>query len=258
MSLISDGINKVRVFELPAGIWGDGSVVGAPRIALVKWRSSRTNKLYQVYVNGRYAGSTVESDQRQMVVQLPTSFGTAVRIEVFAVEAEDAAVDFSSEFDRPAGETGRVKITLLRNQKLPLGAVAQIYSDNGTGQIDYDTPINDLPIYIWPSWQDKTGFGASDFGESDFGYDGAAAVGFGVGYFGYGWYGQDADTIEWVSKSFGAGVYKFAVKIFDQLGNVSGAAETGEVVVIPAATPAESLSVSSFDKQANQLVLTIA
>jgi len=258
MSLISDGIDKVRVFELPAGIRADGVVVGTPRIALVKWRTSWTDKLYQIYVNGRYAGSTVESAQRQMVVHLPTSFDTAVRIEVFAVETEDAAVDFSSELDWSAGETGRVKITLLRNQKLPLGAAAQIYSDNGTGQIDYDTPINELPIYIWPSWQDKTGFGMSCFGEVDFGYDSAAAVGFGIGYFGYGWYGQDADTIEWVSKAFGPGVYKFAAKIFDQLGNISEAVETGEVTVIPAATPAESLSVSSFDKQANQLVLSIA
>lgn len=257
MSLISDGINKVRVFELPAGIWGDGSVVGVPRIALVKWRSSGTNKLYQVYVNDRYAGSTVESDQRQMVVQLPTSFGTAVRIEVFAVKAEDAAVDFSSKFDWSAGETGRVKITLLRNQKLPLGSVAQIYSDNGTGQIDYNTPINELPVCIWPSWQDKTGFGMSRFGEGDFGYDGAAAVGFGIGCFGYGWYGQDADAIEWVSEALEAGVYKFAVKIFDLSGNVSAASETGEVTVIPAAKPAERLAVSSFDKQTNQLVLNI-
>jgi hypothetical protein len=54
-----------------------------------------------------------------------------------------------------------------------------------------------------------------------------------------------------------AGVYKFAVKVVDKLGNVSSVSETGEITVIPAAKPAERVSVSSFDKQTNKLVLKI-
>jgi len=54
-----------------------------------------------------------------------------------------------------------------------------------------------------------------------------------------------------------AGVYKFAVKVTDQVGNQSGVSETSQVTVIPAARPAEQVSVSSFDKQTNQLVLSV-
>ena len=85
MALISSGIEKVRAFELAGGIWEDGKSVAAPRIALVKWRSSWTDKFYQIYVGGQYAGATLETEQRQMVVQIPTSLETPVRIEVFAV-----------------------------------------------------------------------------------------------------------------------------------------------------------------------------
>jgi hypothetical protein len=257
MSLISSGIEKVRAFELAGGVWADGGSYSMPRVALVKWRSSWSDKLYQVYVNGRYAGTAVETDQRQMVVPLPTSFETAVRIEVFAVEAEDAHVDFSCELSSSIGESGRVKIRMLRDQKLPAGGTIQIYSDNGTGEIDYENAVNGGPIRVWPTWQDKGGFGMSRFGLSDFGYDGAAAVGFGRGVFGSGLFGFDAEVFEWVSPSLSTGVYKCGVKVSDEAGNESGGSETGQIAVIPAARPAEKLDVSSFDKQTNELVLKI-
>lgn len=258
MSLISSGIDKVRVFELPCGIWADGSNVGTPRMALVKWQSSWGDRFYQVYINGRYAGSTLDTQQRQIVVQVPTSLEAAVRIEVFAVEAEEADIDFSSDLDSSAGQSGKVRITLLRDQNLPIGSTLQIYSDNGTGEIDYDTALNNLPIPVWPAWQDKAGFGMSRFGFSDFGFDSSAAVGFGKGSFGNGQFGLDADSLEWVSPQMQAGVYKFAVKVTDEAGKQSSSSETGEITVIPAARPAEDVSISSFDKQTNQLVLSIS
>lgn len=257
MSLISSGIEKVRAFALPGGIWADGGTVAAGQIALVKWRSCWDNKFYQVYVNGQYAGTTVDSSQRQMVVQVPTSFESAVRIEVFAVEANEADRDFSSEIDCFYVHRGRVKITFLRRQNLPIGSTAQIYFDNGIGEIDYNNGLSDRPIRVWPTWQDKAGFGMSRFGFSDFGYDGAGAVGFGKGGFGHGQFGFDADTFEWVSQPLQTGVYKFAVKITDEAGNESDASETGQITVIPAARPAEKISVSSFDKETNQLVLSV-
>jgi len=257
MALISSGIERVRTFELPGGVWADGRYVGAPRLALVRWRSSWSDKLYQVYVNGQYGGGTVDSQQRQIIVQMPTSLETVVRIEVFAVETEEADTDFSDEVDLSPGQMGRVRISLLRSQNLPIGGIAQIYFDNGTGEIDYDEPLNDLLIRVWPAWQDKAGFGMSRFGVSDFGYDSAAAVGFGKGSFGHGQFGLDADTFEWIGPSMEAGVYKFGVKVTDKAGNESSGSETGEVTVIPAARPAEQVSISSFDKQTNKLVLEV-
>ena len=258
MALISSGIENVRAFELPCGIWADGGYVGSPRTAFVKWRSVWADKFYQIYVNGQYAGATVDSQQRQMIVQIPTSLESPVRIEVFAVEAERADTDFSSEIASSIGQSGRVRISMLRGQSLPIGAIAQIYFDNGTGEIDYDKALSDSPIRIWPACQDKAGFGMSRFGAGDFGYNSAAAVGFGRGGFGRGQFGLDADTFEWISPAMRAGIYKFAVKVTDEAGNESGSSDTGQVTVTPAARPAEQISISSFDKQANQLVLGIS
>ncbi len=260
MKLISSGIENVRAFELPAGIRANGESVGTPRAALVKWvdKTNQGNMFYQVYVNGQYAGSTVDRRQRQLIVPVPSSFESAVRIEVFAVEAEHAHTDLSNELAGQQSMNGRIRISLLRSQNLPSDATAEIYFDNGTGVIDYSQPLSDRAIRIWPAWQDKTGFGMSRFGAGDFGYDSAAAVGFGKGSFGQGQFGLDADTIEWTSPPLMAGVYKFGVKTTDGAGNQSSASETEPITVIPAARPAEQVSITSFDKQTNELVLNIA
>ena len=257
MSLYNNGIDSVRAFDLPAGIQANGQSVKAPRVALVKWRSTWNDKLHHVYVNDRYAGTTLDSGQRQLIVQIPTSPECPVRIEVFAIEAEFADMDFSSELTRPPVDSGRVTITLLRSQNLPMGASADIYYDNGTGQIDYGKSLTVTPIRIWPAWQDKAGLGMSRFGLGDFGWDSAAAIGFGKGSFGYGQFGLDADTIVWTSPPLPSGTYKFGVKVRDPSGRQSAGSETRPVTVTPAAKPAEGLSVSSFDKQTNQLVLNI-
>jgi hypothetical protein len=257
MALISNGINSIRAYELPCGIRADGEFIGTPRRALVKWKSGLSDKFYQIYVNGRLAGVTLDSQQRQMIVPIPTSFESAVIIEVFAVNAEQADIDFCSELVRPVVDSGRVKISLLRSQNLPVVANAEIYFDNGTGEIDYDKPLSDSPIKIWPAWQDKAGFAMGRFGISDFGYESAAAVGLGKGSFGHGQFGLDADTIEWISPPLQAGVYKFGIKLIDKTGNQSSVSETGPITVTPAAKPADKLSIASFDKQTNQLVLEL-
>ena len=81
MSLISNGIYSVRVFALPVGIWPDGKYADLPQTALVQWKSDLSDVLYQVYVNGDYAGTTIDSTQRQMIVPIPQSFSKAIRIE---------------------------------------------------------------------------------------------------------------------------------------------------------------------------------
>ncbi|MFA5422693.1 MAG: hypothetical protein WC374_02425 [Phycisphaerae bacterium] len=256
MSLISQGINNVRVFNLPQSIWPDGRCFAAPRTALVKWRSSWTDKIYQIYVNGSFAGATVDFYARQLVVALPRSPMTAVRVEVFAVEPKYAHIDFSSELSQQ-NYTGRVKLKILRSQRLPLESQIQIYFDNGTGDIDYDNPINAEPIFIWTSVYDKAGFAMSRFGQGDFGFDSAAAIGLGLGDFGLGDFGIDADSLEWISEPLNRGVYKFALVVIDGFGNQSEPVESELVTVIPDATPATSLAILSFDKQTSNLVLSV-
>ncbi len=256
MGLIATGIGRVTAFVIPLGVWADGRVVGGYRLCLVKWHSIWGDKFYQVYVNGKFAGATVNCEQRQIVVCVPSSFETAMRIEVFAVEPEEAGVDFSEALESYGG-SGRVRICLLRSQHLPVGAMFEVYFDNGTGEIDYDNPLTVEPVSVWPCWQDKAGYGLSRFGMSDFGRDWSAGVGFGRGSFGMDEFGVDTDAIEWVSEPLEAGAYRFAVKVRDEGGNESEYVETGEVTVVPAARPAETVSVSSFDKDANQLVLSV-
>jgi hypothetical protein len=255
MGLISEGISCVRVFELPAGVWEDGRVVAGPRVCLVKWRSAWIDKIHQVYVNGKYAGTTVDCEQRQIVVGVPNCFDRAARVEVFAVEASEADTDFGNTLSRSEGDIGRVKLSFLRSQLLPMGARYEVYFDNRTGVIDYENPIGGGQV--WACRQDKAGFGSARFGEGDLGYEWAAGIGFGRGSFGAGELGVDADVIEWVSPALEAGVYRFGVKVIDENGNESAASETEEITVIPAARPATGASVLSFDTEANEMVIGV-
>jgi hypothetical protein len=259
MALIRSGIIWVRAFELPCGVSADGRYFAAPRTALITWASTSqlSDKLFQIYVNERFAGVTIDTEQREMLVPLGLSTETAARIEVFAVEPEDAHRDLSGELEPRPGESGRVRIVLLRDQTLPVGSTVDIYCDNGTGTVDYGQALNESPIRVWDRWEDKAGFGMSRFGCSDFGNDGSAAVGSGKGSFGSAPFGFDADTIEWVSPVLPDGVYRFGVAVRDTHGNQSIASETDEITVTRAARPAGRLSVADYDAQAGLLVLKI-
>ncbi len=258
MSFVREGIDQVRAFVLPDGIAADGNCVSVSAAALVTWRSAHAGLFHQVYVNGRFAGATLDTQQRQLVVQAPGSFDTAVHIEVVAVEPKDAPRDFTGRLTPMPGDSGRVRLTLLRSQALPIQATANVYCDDGTGVIDYMEPLNDAPIPIWPCMQDKAGFGMAHFGAGDFGYDSAASIGFGRGSFGHGHFGLDADTIEWISPPLPLGRYRFGIKTVDARGNESVASETEAITVIPAARPATKLDVAAFDLQTNQLTLSIS
>jgi len=257
MSFARDGIENIRAMVLPDGVAADGRCAALSRTALATWHSSLEGKCHQVYLNGRFAGATLDAEQRQLVVHSPSSFQSAVHVEVIAVEPKDAHVDFSRELDRPAAGSGRVRLTILRSQTLPMEATANIYFDNGTGQIDYTEPLNPVPVPIWPCRQDKAGFGTAQFGAGDFGYDSAAAVGFGKGSFGHGQFGLDADAIEWTGPPLPLGRYRFGVRMADARGNESPASETAAIPVVPVARPAAGLEIVTFNEQTHQLTLRI-
>lgn len=258
MPIIREGIEDVRGFVLPDGIAADGRGAAFSRTALVTWRSTLKGCFFQVYVNGRFAGATFEIEQRQLVVQLPSSFESAVRLEVVGVEPAEAHIDFAAELDSARLDGTRVKLTLLRSHSLPLGAAANAYFDHGTGQIDYHMPLNPDPIPLWPCRQDKAGFGMAQFGTGDFGCESAAAIGFGKGSFGQGQFGLDADALAWISPELALGTYRFGVTVIDAEGNEGPARETGPITVVPPARPAARLDVVTFDASANQLTLSIS
>jgi hypothetical protein len=256
MRLHRDGIKDVFAVPLPEAIAADGCGAAVSGAALVTWRSSHEDMLHQVYLNGRFAGATLDVDQRQLVVQPPSSFLAALRVEVAAVEPHDAHLDLSNELDPPLA-TGRIRLVLLQNQALPPGARFNVYCDHGAGTIDYGAPLNASPIPVWPCPQDKAGFGMAAFGAGDFGYDSPACVGFGRGRFAEGPFGMDAGAIEWISPLLPLGRYRFGVKTLDASGNESPACETSPIAVVPPPRPAAALSVASFDPQTHQLTLRI-
>lgn len=256
--LLSDGISNVRALAIPAGITADGKVTENVSSVLVKWRSGWLDKLHQVYVNGRLASVTSDCEQREIAVPIPSSEQTAVRIEVFATEEENAHIDQSEELNPAAIQQGRAQIDFAKTHNLPTGATVDYCYDNGSGNIDYDNPLNISPISLWPRQQDNAGFGLSSFGKSDFGFDSSASIGFGKGNFGFGEFGFDACLMNWQSNQLSAGKYTFGVRITDSFGNVNdSSSETEQLTIIPPAKPAAKLSISAFDKTTNHLILKI-
>lgn len=228
----SEEISKVRAFALTAGA------------AVVKWHSTSSDMLHQVYVNGRFAGATVEPMQRQLIVPILLSVKAAVRVEVFAIEPGYSDINYSGW----QTQTGRAKIEFPRTDNLPTGGNVDYYLENNR--------LSNRSIKIQPEFADKGGFGLSSFAMSDFGYDGSCAPGLGKGNFGFGWFGFDSDMLCWQSGQLEAARYKFDIKITDNLGNaVDEQIETEEMTIIPPATPAKKLKIKSFDKQSGKLIL---
>lgn len=237
--ILSEGITSVKAFAL-------SEQNGA---ALVEWHSIYEDKLHQVYVNGKFAGVTVEPGQKQLIVPIPLSSQTAARVEVFAVEPADADVDFSDELNSVQAQSGRIMIGLARTDNLPLDGIADFYFEGNK--------LNERGIRILPEFADKGGFGLSCFAVSDFGYGGRAAIGFGKGNFGFGWFGFDADVLVWQSEELKTGNYNVDIKVTDSRGNESQMTQTGEITVIAPARPAEGIEIDSFDKQTGKLILKI-
>ncbi len=254
MGLTGEGIDRVRVLALAAGAGSTGGVVYEPHFAMVEWRSCHGGKLHQVYVDGRLAGVTSCFGQRRMVVSISARRAAAVRVEVFAVAAGEAHVDFGAMLEavRPRG---RVEIGWLRRMGLPTACSVRVYSNGGAGEVDYAAAADGAEV--WPVWQEKCGFGMGRFAESDFGYDGSAAVGFGCGLFGEGEFGFDADAMRWVSGELAEGLWRFGVKIADAAGNEGEAIETGDIVVVKKARGVGAISVEGYDKDSGELLTGI-
>ena len=255
MALISSGVERVRAYALSVGVGADGNVINEPLSVLVRWQSEYDDKLYQIYINGKLCAFTEDVNERQAVVPFRSSWQSSICIEVFAVEPWQVINDYSSEVEFAGGS--RVRLRWIRKATVPPGAVADIFSNGGSGEIDYQEPIEEGLPY-WDVRQDKWGFGLSCFGASDFGYDGAGAAGFGRGCFGEGEFGFDAEETEWDSCELKAGEYQFGIKIRGKDGIVEEqASETETIMVLPGAKGTDHLSVSSYDMSSNLLTLSI-
>lgn len=257
MSLISSGIRNVRVYRLAAGIAADGSSVSCPSEILVEWHSTNTDKLHQIYINGRLEGTTANSDDRKILLPYRQSYKGVITLKVYAVEFKDAFSDHSDELEN---ETlyERIELSWPRKMSLPYEGSVDIYSNGGEGEIDFTVTANTGPVWNWPCLKDKSGFGLCGFGQSDFGYDGSSAPGFGVMNFGTGEFGFDADMVRWQSRQLSSGRYKYGIVVKDRFGVCDvGESVSDEITVVEGPDPADALKVESFNKQNNTLVLRV-
>jgi hypothetical protein len=253
MAFSTTNIDKVRAMAFPAGMLSDGELVSLSGLVLVSWRSSETDKLFQVYVNGRWAGTTSHPQQRMLLVEYEHIHTAA--IEIIAVEPAEKDTDYSNELSGFVGDACHAILSWPKRGVLPLGGKANVYWDGGNGQIDYGEPLATWDI--WCGQADKWGWGLDAYGKGDFGYSGTGAIGCGRGSFGWGEFGFDAELQEYQSESLAAGTYKFAVRLSDRLGNL----DEGEVDVVTISVDplpeAPGVTIASYDEESDDLVLNI-
>ena len=118
------------------------------------------------------------------------------------------------------------------------------------GEESADTEVHRQEFY--PGGRRSGGFGFN-FGYGGFGWDGYECRGFGYN-FGYGEFGYDCAMLQWESEPLPPGVYPYKVTVIDPHGNES-TAEEGTVTLNTYARPATGLSITSYNKGDDDLVL---
>ncbi len=221
----------------------------ATGVAELRWTSSLTDVLYQLYVNGEPAAATEDvEDQWRLEFTLPA--GEQALIELIAVQPGEAETDFAGDLDGFTVEDAnrcRLRWPKLATIHAPRD-VANVYWDAATGTVDYDAPLAALPL--WPDDLNRWGRGTSPRGDGGRGYDATAAPGRGEGARAYGERGFGALMAEWESLPLPAGAYQFAVRIEDEAGNASAAA----VETITLDPPPRSAAQLEIEYNANDTV----
>ena len=151
MAFSTTNIDKVRAMAFPAGMLSDGELVSLGGLVLVSWRSSETDKLFQVYVNGRWAGTTSHPQQRMLLVEYEHIHTAA--IEVIAVEPAEKDTDYSDELSGFVGDGCHAILSWPKRGVLPLESKANVYWDGGNGEVDYGEPLTTQDI--WCGQADK-------------------------------------------------------------------------------------------------------
>lgn len=185
--------------------------------SLVLDRGPGTSLPQALLQNGRIVQTLTPQSGRLAEMALDRNFHAACIIECIDLPRADLP-EYTAVRSSREHCTNRVRLIIIREMGAPCRARVRIFWDQGTGQLDYQTPITRYPLKLWTAWQDKGGFGMSRFGHCDFGFDSAAAPGFGRGRFGFGEHGWDAFAFEWISPELASGTHRFAVEVEDRRG----------------------------------------
>ena len=255
MGFSNENIFNVKATGFPLGMGRYSSCIDFPGLILVSWRSSVADMLFQVYVDGTWAGVTFSCDQRKMLV--PCGHTRTVAIEILGVDPADQYVDYSCELSSFTNDKdgGYVKLTWPQKGNLPWGSKIEIYGDNGSGVIDYDEPL--YSRNVWLHLSEKWGWGLDAMGRGDFGFSGTGAVGWGHGGLGRGEFGFDALIQSFSSEVLSPGLYQFAIRVVDSCGNYNSEDDTICQVYADPLPAGADLSIENYDEQNDQLRLCI-
>lgn len=141
------------------------------------------------------------------------------------------------------------------------GDYAQLYSNGGDGDIDWNTPVSSRRHPLYPGDAGQYGFGRTPFGRTPFGHGQAIGVntGFGHGPFGRTPFGHGATVVTATHAVTACGMYKYGIKTFDAAGNENEGTPAEETLSVhvtpPRATPLKPLS---YDKATDILILEVA
>lgn len=172
---------QVRPVIAAGSAWGTSSACltsgTLPGYVQVAWQTGEQHdQLVLAYVDGRFAGMTHQTDQRELWLQMDPSISHEVQL--WAISAEQAAGLIPP---MTSGSSAMATLTIRRDETWPVQTQLR-WSVN-----DQQQPT--LPL--WSQLQPRSGFGGL-FGQGGFGFDDAAGFGLGRGELAEGPLGSDS------------------------------------------------------------------
>lgn len=152
----------------------------------------------------------------------------------------------------------RVRLTVPRRREYGPGDAFEVYSDGGTGSIDYERPLTSRPIAFWPDAEPAAGHlldshlrGRAQGAAAAGGHlDGAHLMGRSL---------QPERVFTFETELLYVGRYRFAVRVLDAAGNVRSDAEAqAEVVINTGPEPPESFVPSASNALTGRMRFSFA
>lgn len=140
------------------------------------------------------------------------------------------------------------------------GDYAKLFSNAGSGNISWVTPLNNEIYNLFPQGAGIYGYGMTPYGQTPYGRPFAMrTAGYGQLPYGIHPYGLGTAVIEAVHKVDECGVYKFAFGCYDRLGNSHEGTPEEKAVEVHLAPPAPAgLKKVSYDNDTQILILEAA
>lgn len=153
-----------------------------------------------------------------------------------------------------------ITVSYLVVDKFEPGDYVMLFGNGGFGDINWENPVSEEKLDLFPNGAGTYGFGHAPFGHFPFGHAYVTGVpGFGHLPFGHFPFGHGAATIFTQVTVTECGQYKFAFACYDKLGNMhEGTPEeiTANIHLTP--DPPTGLKKKSYDKATGILTLTAA